>query len=110
MRFFFVRLGKWLVFFDFVFTEIDIFYLDKYKAVKVVMMYKVGMFVFIFDRNFRCYVFKFFYRGNVFMLVVFTEKIGDYFVLEDYLSIELVDTWFRNMKIRYGFFFRFIRV
>nr|XP_008535646.1 PREDICTED: protein Z-dependent protease inhibitor [Equus przewalskii]XP_008535647.1 PREDICTED: protein Z-dependent protease inhibitor [Equus przewalskii]XP_014591249.2 protein Z-dependent protease inhibitor [Equus caballus]XP_014591250.2 protein Z-dependent protease inhibitor [Equus caballus] len=92
--------GKWLAPFDPVLTETDTFHLDKYKAVKVAMMYKVGMFASTFDRNFRCHVLKLPYRGNASMLVVLTEKIGDHLALEDYLSTELVDTWLRNMKTR----------
>ncbi|XP_057589046.1 protein Z-dependent protease inhibitor [Hippopotamus amphibius kiboko] len=92
--------GKWLTPFDPVHTEMDTFYLDKYKAVKVPMMYRAGKFASTFDKNFRCHVLKLPYRGNATMLVVLVERIGDHLALEDYLTADLVDTWLRNMKIR----------
>ncbi|XP_058423602.1 protein Z-dependent protease inhibitor isoform X2 [Diceros bicornis minor] len=92
--------GTWLTPFDPLLTERDTFHLDKYKAVKVPMMYKVGMFASTFDKNFHCHVLKLPYRGNATMLVVLMEKIGDHLTLEDYLTADLVDTWLRNMKTR----------
>ncbi|MBW01869.1 Protein Z-dependent protease inhibitor, partial [Eschrichtius robustus] len=90
--------GKWLTPFDPVLTETDTFYLDKYKAVKVPMMYRAGKFASTFDKNFRCHVLKLPYRGNATMLVVLMGRIGDHLALEDYLTTDLVDTWLRNMK------------
>ncbi|XP_068408621.1 protein Z-dependent protease inhibitor [Eschrichtius robustus] len=92
--------GKWLTPFDPVLTETDTFYLDKYKAVKVPMMYRAGKFASTFDKNFRCHVLKLPYRGNATMLVVLMGRIGDHLALEDYLTTDLVDTWLRNMKTR----------
>lgn len=80
----------------------DTFHLDKYKTVKVPMMYRAGNFTSTFDKNFRCHVLKLPYLGNATMLVVLMEKMGDHFALEDYLTAELVDTWLRHMKIRYS--------
>lgn len=80
----------------------DTFHLDKYKTVKVPMMYRAGNFTSTFDKNFRCHVLKLPYLGNATMLVVLMEKIGDHLALEDYLTTDLVDTWLRNMKIRYS--------
>ncbi|XP_003408636.1 protein Z-dependent protease inhibitor [Loxodonta africana] len=92
--------GQWLTPFDPVFTEADTFHLDKYKAVKVPMMYRAGSFASTFDKNFRCHVLKLPYRGNASMLVVLMQKMGDHLALEDYLTTELVETWLRNMKTR----------
>lgn len=94
--------GKWLTPFDPVFTEADTFHLNKYKTVKVPMMYRAGNFASTFDKNFRCHVLKLPYQGNATMLVVLMEKMGDHLALEDYLSSDLVDTWLRDMKTRYG--------
>ncbi|XP_008048398.1 protein Z-dependent protease inhibitor [Carlito syrichta] len=92
--------GKWLTPFDPAFTEADAFYLDKYKAVKVPMMYRAGEFASTFDRDLRCHVLKLPYRGNATMLVVLMERIGDHLALEDYLTTDLVESWLRNMKAR----------
>ncbi|XP_007942736.1 protein Z-dependent protease inhibitor [Orycteropus afer afer] len=92
--------GKWLTPFNPVFTEDDTFRLDKYKAVKVSMMYRVGKFASTFDKNLQCHVLKLPYRGNATMLVVLTQKLGDHLALEDYLTADLVETWLRNMKTR----------
>ncbi|KAB0352921.1 hypothetical protein FD754_017778 [Muntiacus muntjak] len=91
--------GKWLIPFDPALTEMDTFYLDKYKTVKVPMMYRSGKFASTFDTNFRCHVLKLPYRGNASMLVVLM-GIGDHLTLEDYLTTDLVDAWLRNMKAR----------
>ncbi|XP_020040964.1 protein Z-dependent protease inhibitor isoform X2 [Castor canadensis] len=92
--------GKWLTPFDSAFTEADTFHLDKYKAVKVPMMYRAGHFASTFDKNFRCHILKLPYRGNATMLVVLMERTGDHLALEDYLTSDLVQTWLRNMKTR----------
>ncbi|XP_004484423.1 protein Z-dependent protease inhibitor [Dasypus novemcinctus] len=92
--------GKWLTPFDPVFTEADTFHLDKYKTVKVPMMYRTGKFASTFDKNFRCHILKLPYRGQATMLVVLMEKMGDHLALEDYLTTDLVETWLRNMKER----------
>ncbi|XP_036887312.1 protein Z-dependent protease inhibitor [Sturnira hondurensis] len=92
--------GRWLTPFDPVFTEAGTFRLNKYKAVKVPMMFRVGTFASTFDRNFRCHVLKLPYQGNATMLVVLMEKMGDHLALEDYLTSDLVDSWLRNMKTR----------
>lgn len=93
--------GKWLTPFDPGSTEADNFHLDKYKAVKVPMMYREGNFASTFDKKFRCHILKLPYQGNATMLVVLMEKTGDHLALEDYLTIDLVETWLQNMKTRY---------
>lgn len=93
--------GKWLTPFDPIFTEADTFHLDKYKAVKVPMMYREGNFASTFDNKFRCHILKLPYQGNATMLVVLMEKTGDHLALEDYLTTDLVETWLQNMKTRY---------
>lgn len=100
-EFFFACTGKWLTPFDPVFTEEDTFHLDRYKAVKVPMMYRAGKFASTFDKNFHCHILKLPYRGNTTMLVVLMEKMGDHLALEDYLTTDLVDTWLRSMTTRY---------
>ncbi|XP_012922239.1 protein Z-dependent protease inhibitor isoform X1 [Heterocephalus glaber] len=92
--------GKWLTPFDPILTEADTFHLDKYRAVKVPMMYRQGKFASTFDRNFHCHVLQLPFRGNATMLVVLMEKMGDHLDLEDYLTTDLVETWLRNMKTR----------
>lgn len=92
--------GKWLTPFDPVFTEADTFHLDKYKTIKVSMMYGAGKFASTFDKNFHCHVLKLPYQGNATMLVVLMEKMGHHLALEDYLTTDLVETWLRNMKTR----------
>ncbi|XP_013372704.1 PREDICTED: protein Z-dependent protease inhibitor isoform X1 [Chinchilla lanigera] len=92
--------GKWLTPFDPALTEAGTFHLDKYRAVKVPMMYREGEFAYTFDSNFRCHVLQLPYRGNATMLVVLMEKTGDHLDLEDYLTTDLVETWLRNMKPR----------
>ncbi|XP_048218451.1 protein Z-dependent protease inhibitor [Perognathus longimembris pacificus] len=92
--------GKWLAPFDPAFTDNDAFHLDKYKAIKVPMMYQAGEFASTFDKNFRCHVLKLPYRGNATMLVILMEKTGDHLALEDYLSSDLVETWLQDMRTR----------
>ncbi|XP_021058262.1 protein Z-dependent protease inhibitor [Mus pahari] len=92
--------GKWLTPFDPSFTEADTFHLDKYKAIKVPMMYREGNFASTFDKKFRCHILKLPYQGNATMLVVLMEKTGDHLALEDYLTVDLVETWLQNMKTR----------
>lgn len=94
--------GKWLTPFDPVFTEADTFHLNKYKTVKVPMMYSAGNFASTFDERLRCHVLRLPYRGNASMLVVLMEKMSDQLALEDYLSADLVGTWLRNMRTRYA--------
>ncbi|XP_043845702.1 protein Z-dependent protease inhibitor [Dromiciops gliroides] len=92
--------GKWLSAFDPLFTEVETFHLDKYRTTKVPMMYRSEKFASTFDRNLRCHVLKLPYRGNASMLVVLGDKMGDYFAIEDYLTVELVDKWISNMETR----------
>eukprot|EP00073_Rattus_norvegicus_P025134 XP_006240580.1 PREDICTED: protein Z-dependent protease inhibitor isoform X2 [Rattus norvegicus] len=92
--------GKWLTPFDPIFTEADTFHLDKYKAVKVPMMYREGNFASTFDKKFRCHILKLPYQGNATMLVVLMEKSGDHLALEDYLTTDLVEMWLQDMKTR----------
>ncbi|KAL1790453.1 Z-dependent protease inhibitor isoform X1 [Sigmodon hispidus] len=92
--------GKWLTPFDPVSTEADTFHLDKYKTVKVPMMHQKGNFASTFDKKFHCHILKMPYQGNATMLVVLMEKTGDHLALEDYLTIDLVETWLQNMETR----------
>ncbi|CAK6431757.1 unnamed protein product [Pipistrellus nathusii] len=93
--------GKWLTPFDPAFTEDDTFHLDKYRTVKVPMMYSEGNFASTFDQRLRCHVLQLPYRGRASMLVVLTERMSDHLALEDYLSAELVGTWLSSMKTRH---------
>ncbi|XP_054989359.1 protein Z-dependent protease inhibitor [Sorex araneus] len=92
--------GRWQSPFDPDLTEVDTFHLDKYRAVKVPMMFQAGKFASTFDKTFRCHVLQLPYRGNASMLVVLMENIGDHLALEDYLTPELVDTWLRTLKTK----------
>lgn len=78
------------------------FYLDKYQAVKVPMMFQAGKFASTFDKIFRCHVLQLPYQGNASMLIILMENMGDHLALEDYLTPELVDKWLRTMKTRYA--------
>lgn len=93
--------GKWLNPFDHESTEVNTFYLDKYQAVKVPMMYRAGKFATTFDKSLRCHVLQLPYQGNATMLVVVSEKVGEHLTLEDFLTTALVEEWLRNMKTRY---------
>ncbi|XP_068942163.1 protein Z-dependent protease inhibitor [Petaurus breviceps papuanus] len=92
--------GKWLSEFDPLLTKVETFHLDKYRTTKVPMMYRSDKFASTFDRNLRCQVLKLPYRGNASMLVVLVDKMGDHLAIEDYLTVELVDKWIRNMETR----------
>ncbi|XP_004699148.1 protein Z-dependent protease inhibitor [Echinops telfairi] len=92
--------GKWQTPFNPAFTEVDTFHLDKYRAVKVPLMFASGTFASSFDVNLRCHVLKLPYRGNATMLVVLMQRLGDYLALEDYLTTDLVEAWLQNMKTR----------
>ncbi|XP_072480004.1 protein Z-dependent protease inhibitor isoform X2 [Notamacropus eugenii] len=92
--------GKWLSAFDPLLTKVETFRLDKYRTTKVPMMYRSDKFASTFDRDLRCQVLKLPYQGNASMLVVLVNKMGDHLAIEDYLTVELVEKWIRNMKTR----------
>lgn len=92
--------GRWRSPFNPAVTEMDTFHLDKYRAVRVPMMFQAGRFASTFDKTFHCRVLQLPYRGNASMLVVLTENMGDHLTLEDYLTPELVDTWLGTLKTR----------
>ncbi|XP_074145811.1 protein Z-dependent protease inhibitor [Sminthopsis crassicaudata] len=92
--------GKWLSAFDPLHTEVETFHLDKYRTTKVPMMYRSDKFASTFDKNLHCHVLKLPYRGNASMLVVLVDKMGDHLAIEDYLTVELVDKWIKNMETR----------
>ncbi|NXU47189.1 ZPI inhibitor, partial [Turnix velox] len=92
--------GKWVHPFNSKFTEIETFHINKYRSVEVQMMFKSDKINSTFDDNLRCTVIKLPYRGKAHMLIVIPEKEGDYILLEDHLSTELVESWLGNMKMR----------
>ncbi|CAM5162825.1 unnamed protein product [Natator depressus] len=92
--------GKWLHPFNTRFTELETFYIDKYRNVQVPMMFKSDMVASTLDKNLRCIVLKLPYRGSAHMLIAMPEKEGDYASLEDHITAELVESWLRNMKTR----------
>ncbi|NXG74252.1 ZPI inhibitor, partial [Baryphthengus martii] len=92
--------GKWVYPFNSKFTEMEMFHINKYRSVQVPMMFKSDKVNLTFDENLRCTVIKLPYKGKAHMLVVIPEKEGDYISLEDHLTVELVESWLGNMKIR----------
>ncbi|XP_037250567.1 protein Z-dependent protease inhibitor [Falco rusticolus] len=92
--------GKWVYPFNSKFTEMENFHINKYRSVKVPMMFKSGKVNSSFDENLRCTVIKLPYKGKAHMLIVIPEKEGDYISLEDHLTTELVESWLANMKTR----------
>ncbi|NXI50313.1 ZPI inhibitor, partial [Chloroceryle aenea] len=92
--------GKWDYPFNSKFTEMETFHINKYRSVQVPMMFKSDKVNLTFDENLRCTVIKLPYKGKAHMLVVIPEKEGDYISLEDHLTMELVEYWLGNMKIR----------
>ncbi|NWU50263.1 ZPI inhibitor, partial [Dromas ardeola] len=92
--------GKWVYPFNSKFTEMETFHINKYRSVKVPMMFKSDKVNSTFDENLRCTVIKLPYKGKAHMLIVIPEKEGDYISLEDHLTTELVESWLGNMKAR----------
>uniref|UniRef100_A0A8C4V4L3 Serpin family A member 10 n=1 Tax=Falco tinnunculus TaxID=100819 RepID=A0A8C4V4L3_FALTI len=92
--------GKWVYPFNSKFTEMENFHINKYRSVKVPMMFKSDKVNSSFDENLRCTVIKLPYKGKAHMLIVIPEKEGDYISLEDHLTTELVESWLANMKTR----------
>ncbi|NXC41697.1 ZPI inhibitor, partial [Penelope pileata] len=92
--------GKWLYPFNSEFTEIETFHINKYRSVQVPMMFKSDKVISTFDENLRCDVIKLPYKGKAYMLIVIPEKGEDYVLLEDHLTMELVESWLANMKSR----------
>ncbi|NXN35540.1 ZPI inhibitor, partial [Rhinoptilus africanus] len=92
--------GKWVYPFNSKFTEMETFHINKYRSVKVPMMFKSDKLNSTFDENLRCTVIKLPYKGKAHMLIAIPEKEGDYISLEDHLTAELVESWLGNMKTR----------
>ncbi|NXV16157.1 ZPI inhibitor, partial [Cepphus grylle] len=92
--------GKWVYPFNSKFTEMETFHINKYRSVKVPMMFKSDKVNSTFDENLRCTVIKLPYKGKAHMLIAIPEKEGDYISLEDHLTTELVESWLANMKAR----------
>ncbi|NXU14936.1 ZPI inhibitor, partial [Pardalotus punctatus] len=92
--------GKWAYPFNSKFTEMETFHINKYRSVRVPMMFKSDKINSTFDENLRCTVIKIPYKGNAHMLIVVPEKEGDYISIEDHLTTELVESWLGNMKTR----------
>ncbi|NXE77077.1 ZPI inhibitor, partial [Cochlearius cochlearius] len=92
--------GKWVYPFNSKFTEMETFHINKYRSVKVPMMFKSDKVNSTFDENLRCTVIELPYKGKAHMLIAIPEKEGDYISLEDHLTTELVESWLANMKTR----------
>ncbi|KAM3918828.1 protein Z-dependent protease inhibitor [Leptodactylus fuscus] len=92
--------GKWQIPFKPHLTMTDSFFVNKYNSVQVPMMYKTDKVSSMFDKSLSCTVLNLPYRGGAHMLVVMPEKGGDFDVLEDGLSMELVTSWLDRMKTR----------
>ncbi|XP_073494415.1 protein Z-dependent protease inhibitor [Phyllobates terribilis] len=92
--------GKWQVPFNPDLTTTDSFFVNKYNSVKVPMMYKTDEVASMTDNSLSCMVLNLPYRGGAHMLVVMPVKGGDFDVLEDKLSMEIVTTWLKKMKTR----------
>ncbi|XP_063146341.1 protein Z-dependent protease inhibitor [Candoia aspera] len=92
--------GKWLHPFSTKLTQLETFYIDNYRTVQVPMMFKTDRIAFTFDKTLQCYVLKLPYKGSVQMLIVMPVKEADYMFVEDQLTNELVESWFKTMTIR----------
>ncbi|KAE8586324.1 hypothetical protein XENTR_v10021629 [Xenopus tropicalis] len=92
--------GKWQYPFNPALTEVDSFFIDKYNSVTVPMMYKTDKVASVFDKDLSCTVFKLPYRGNAHMLIIKPEKEGDFGILEDHLTKELINSWQAKMQSR----------
>ncbi|OCT68273.1 hypothetical protein XELAEV_18039571mg [Xenopus laevis] len=92
--------GKWQYPFNPALTEEDTFFIDKYNSVTVPMMYKSDKVASLLDKDLSCTVFKLPYRGNAHMLIIKPEKEGDFGILEDHLTKELIDSWLAKMQSR----------
>ncbi|KAG8546424.1 hypothetical protein GDO81_018933 [Engystomops pustulosus] len=92
--------GKWQIPFNPDSTIDESFFVNKYKAVKVPMMYKSDKVGSMIDKMLSCTVLNLPYRGGAHMLVIMPEKGGDLEALEDRLSMQLVASWLERMKIR----------
>ncbi|XP_056402612.1 protein Z-dependent protease inhibitor [Hyla sarda] len=90
--------GKWQVPFKPDLTTTDSFFVNKYRSVRVPMMYKTDKVGSMFDKTLSCTVLNLPYRGGAHMLVVMPEKGGDFDALEDGLSMELITTWLARMR------------
>ncbi|XP_008105388.1 protein Z-dependent protease inhibitor [Anolis carolinensis] len=97
---YFLFRGKWKQPFSMKFTEVETFYIDNYRSVQVPMMFKTERVASTFDKNLQCVVLKLPYKGSVHMLIVMPEEEADFMDLEDHLTIELVDSWLKNMETR----------
>ncbi|KAM4662411.1 protein Z-dependent protease inhibitor [Discoglossus pictus] len=90
--------GKWDYPFNPAFTQDDSFFINKYKSVKVPMMFKKDKIYSVVDKTFSCTIFKLNYKGSAQMLIVMPDKEGDFGPLEDHLSNELIEDWLSKMQ------------
>ncbi|XP_069064341.1 protein Z-dependent protease inhibitor [Pleurodeles waltl] len=97
--------GMWLYPFNKAFTEPTPFFINKYKKIKVPMMFKADEISSTVDKKLRCTVLKLPYRGNAAMLVVLPREEGDYGSIEDNLTGDLVQSWLAKMETRKTFLF-----
>lgn len=92
--------GKWLKQFDPSSTKMEVFHLNKYNRVEVSMMFKTDDVLATYDKTLECNILKLPYMGKASMLIVVPVKGGDYGIVEDHLSTDLVDSWLQNMEMR----------
>ncbi|XP_067848057.1 protein Z-dependent protease inhibitor-like [Heptranchias perlo] len=89
--------GKWMAPFDPNYTIDGTFYVNAYTRVKVPMMFKGDSFFLTHDKIHSCIILKLPYQGSASMLVVIPTD-GEYLLLEDELTAELIDQWIKAMR------------
>ncbi|XP_077096261.1 protein Z-dependent protease inhibitor [Siphateles boraxobius] len=90
--------GDWDHPFDPNSTEMSRFYVDKYKIVRVPMMFQEDRFWTAEDRELRARVLRLPYRGGAALLIVLPDAAADYTAIDDEISAERFFGWVKNMR------------
>uniref|UniRef100_UPI00398E9244 protein Z-dependent protease inhibitor-like n=1 Tax=Pristiophorus japonicus TaxID=55135 RepID=UPI00398E9244 len=89
--------GAWMFPFHPNTTTDGTFYVNAYTRVKVPMMFIHESFHFTHDKTHSCKILKLPYQGSASMLVVIPTD-GEYLLLEDELTAELINRWIKAMR------------
>ncbi|XP_038597249.1 protein Z-dependent protease inhibitor isoform X1 [Tachyglossus aculeatus] len=92
--------GKWLHPFDPSDTRLETFHPSRYSTVLVPTMSQVNHFTTTYDQDLGCTVLRLPFRGKASMLVIITDIPGEHLSIEDYFTVELLDTWLSRMEVR----------
>uniref|UniRef100_A0A8C4SQP1 Serpin peptidase inhibitor, clade A (alpha-1 antiproteinase, antitrypsin), member 10b n=2 Tax=Erpetoichthys calabaricus TaxID=27687 RepID=A0A8C4SQP1_ERPCA len=90
--------GKWKQPFNASDTEESRFYVNKYKVVRVPMMYKSDRFQMAYDSTLKLIILKLPYRGNAAMLVLLPEKDVDHDSIDEEISAKHLTGWLKKLK------------